>query len=83
MSLPKLLIVYGGLLRAKDWTLEWQVELLTRLHSPYLLTLIGHCSDHGGHRLLVYEFMANGGLQEHLYPAKGMFISPFLVHRFI
>ncbi|CAL9119482.1 unnamed protein product [Musa textilis] len=49
---------------------KMEVELLTRLHSPYLLTLIGHCSD-GGHRLLVYEFMANGGLQEHLYPTKG------------
>ncbi|RWW53677.1 hypothetical protein BHE74_00039813 [Ensete ventricosum] len=50
---------------------KMEVELLTRLHSPYLLTLIGHCSD-GAHRLLVYEFMANGGLQEHLYPTKGM-----------
>ncbi|KAJ8476648.1 hypothetical protein OPV22_020375 [Ensete ventricosum] len=49
---------------------KMEVELLTRLHSPYLLTLIGHCSD-GAHRLLVYEFMANGGLQEHLYPTKG------------
>ncbi|CAL9763136.1 unnamed protein product, partial [Musa acuminata subsp. burmannicoides] len=48
---------------------KMEVELLTRLHSPYLLTLIGHCSD-GGQRLLVYEFMANGGLQEHLYPTK-------------
>ncbi|XP_074588840.1 putative serine/threonine-protein kinase PBL7 [Curcuma longa] len=47
-----------------------EVELLTRLHSPHLLTLVGHCSD-SGHRLLVYEFMANGGLQEHLYPTKG------------
>ncbi|KAK3140490.1 hypothetical protein QOZ80_5AG0401740 [Eleusine coracana subsp. coracana] len=46
---------------------EMEVELLTRLRSPYLLSLIGHCSE-GGHRLLVYEFMANGGLQEHLYP---------------
>ncbi|KAG1330270.1 Protein kinase superfamily protein [Cocos nucifera] len=49
---------------------KMEVELLTRLRSPYLLGLIGHCSD-GGHRLLVYEFMANGGLQEHLYPNSG------------
>ncbi|WOL02081.1 putative serine/threonine-protein kinase PBL7 [Canna indica] len=49
---------------------KMEVELLTRLHSPYLLILVGHCSD-GSHRLLVYEFMANGGLQEHLYPTRG------------
>ncbi|XP_062231006.1 probable serine/threonine-protein kinase PBL7 [Phragmites australis] len=49
---------------------DMEVELLTRLRSPYLLGLIGHCSE-GGHRLLVYEFMANGGLQEHLYPNRG------------
>ncbi|KAI3437541.1 Protein kinase domain-containing protein [Psidium guajava] len=44
-----------------------EVELLSRLHSPYLLTLLGYCSDRN-HKLLVYEFMASGGLQEHLYP---------------
>lgn len=44
-----------------------QVELLSRLRSPYLLALLGYCSDNS-HKLLVYEFMANGGLQEHLYP---------------
>ncbi|RLN00583.1 serine/threonine-protein kinase NAK [Panicum miliaceum] len=49
---------------------EMEVELLSRLRSPYLLSLIGHCSE-GGQRLLVYEFMANGGLQEHLYPSRG------------
>nr|CAD1843229.1 unnamed protein product [Ananas comosus var. bracteatus] len=49
---------------------KMEVELLTRLRSPYLLGLIGHCSENG-HRLLVYEFMANGGLQEHLYPNGG------------
>ncbi|KAF5185437.1 Kinase family protein [Thalictrum thalictroides] len=46
---------------------EMEVELLSRLRSPYLLALIGHCSDND-RKLLVYEFMANGGLQEHLYP---------------
>ncbi|CAN8254251.1 unnamed protein product [Cochlearia groenlandica] len=44
-----------------------EVELLTRLCSPYLLTLLGYCSDNS-HKLLVYEFMANGSLQEHLHP---------------
>ncbi|CAH8310428.1 unnamed protein product [Eruca vesicaria subsp. sativa] len=46
---------------------KMEVELLSRLRSPYLLALIGYCSDNS-HKLLVYEFMANGGLQEHLYP---------------
>uniref|UniRef100_A0A0D9WDT4 Protein kinase domain-containing protein n=1 Tax=Leersia perrieri TaxID=77586 RepID=A0A0D9WDT4_9ORYZ len=70
---------------------EMEVELLSRLRSPYLLGLIGHCSE-GGHRLLVYEFMANGGLQEHLYPngaleaAKGLEylherVNPPVIHR--
>ncbi|KAH6780681.1 Protein kinase superfamily protein [Perilla frutescens var. hirtella] len=47
-----------------------EVELLGRLSSQYLLSLIGYCSD-TNHKLLVYEFMANGGLQEHLYPISG------------
>ncbi|KAL0724688.1 hypothetical protein Bca4012_039287 [Brassica carinata] len=45
---------------------KMEVELLSRLRSPYLLALLGYCSDNS-HKLLVYEFMANGGLQEHLY----------------
>ncbi|XP_057508557.1 probable serine/threonine-protein kinase PBL23 [Actinidia eriantha] len=48
-----------------------KVELLSQLHSPYLLALIGYCSD-SNHKSLVYEFMANGGLQEHLYPISGI-----------
>ncbi|GER56464.1 protein kinase superfamily protein [Striga asiatica] len=47
-----------------------EVELLGRLRSPYLLPLIGYCSENK-RKLLVYEFMVNGGLQEHLYPARG------------
>lgn len=52
---------------------KYQVELLCRLRSPYLLPLIGYCSE-SSHKLLVYEFMANGGLQEHLYPTNGMYL---------
>ncbi|KAH9791371.1 protein kinase domain-containing protein [Citrus sinensis] len=48
---------------------KMEVELLGRLRSPYLLALLGYCSDR--RKLLVYDYMANGGLQEHLYPANG------------
>eukprot|EP01018_Ginkgo_biloba_P014092 Gb_29215 [translate_table: standard] len=43
-----------------------EVDLLSRLHSPYLLELIGYCADLD-QRLLVYTYMPNGSLQEHLY----------------
>ncbi|KAF3778283.1 Inactive protein kinase [Nymphaea thermarum] len=46
-----------------------EVELLGRLHSSYLLALVGYCSDNN-HKLLVYDYMANGSLQEHLYPTE-------------
>ncbi|CAN1850785.1 Receptor-like cytoplasmic kinase 185 [Linum perenne] len=49
---------------------EVEVELLSRLRSPYLLALLGYCSGNN-RKLLVYDFMANGGLQEHLYPLPG------------
>lgn len=55
-----------------------QVELLSRLRSPYLLPLLGYCSDNS-RKLLVYEFMANGGLQEHLYPVSGGKFYIFLI----
>ncbi|CAI9089187.1 OLC1v1023707C4 [Oldenlandia corymbosa var. corymbosa] len=47
-----------------------EVELLSRLRSPYLLLLIGYCSE-SNHKVLIYEFMVNGGLQEHLHPVDG------------
>lgn len=47
-------------------TLAWsQVDMLTRLSSPYLLSLWGYCMD-DNHRLLVYEYMRNGSLQDQL-----------------
>ncbi|PKA52662.1 Serine/threonine-protein kinase PBS1 [Apostasia shenzhenica] len=46
-----------------------EVDLLSRLEHPNLVTLIGYCAD-GKHRFLVYEFMPIGNLQDAL---NGMF----------
>ncbi|KAM7273679.1 hypothetical protein ACFE04_028343 [Oxalis oulophora] len=44
-----------------------EVDLLSRLYSPYLVELLGYCADQN-HRLLVFEHMPNGTLQNHLHP---------------
>ncbi|CAI5470022.1 unnamed protein product [Closterium sp. Yama58-4] len=43
-----------------------EVLMLSLLHHPHLVNLIGYCAD-GDQRLLVYEFMANGALEDHLH----------------
>ncbi|KAK7277901.1 hypothetical protein RJT34_22920 [Clitoria ternatea] len=43
-----------------------EVDLLSRLHSPYLVELLGYCADQH-HRLLIFEHMPNGTLQHHLH----------------
>ncbi|KAL5701680.1 non-specific serine/threonine protein kinase [Ranunculus cassubicifolius] len=45
-----------------------EVDLLSRLHSPYLVELLGYCADQH-HRLLIFEYMPNGSLQQHLHPS--------------
>ncbi|CAN6448596.1 unnamed protein product [Victoria cruziana] len=42
-----------------------EVDLLSRLDHPNLVALIGYCAD-GKHRFLVYEYLRNGNLQNHL-----------------
>ncbi|XP_016185614.1 probable serine/threonine-protein kinase PBL28 [Arachis ipaensis] len=42
-----------------------EVDILSRLDHPNLVSLIGYCAD-GKHRFLVYEYMQNGNLQHHL-----------------
>ncbi|CAL4908056.1 unnamed protein product [Urochloa decumbens] len=44
-----------------------EVDLLSRMDSPYLVGLLGYCADQS-HRLLVFEFMPNGSLRSHLHP---------------
>lgn len=40
--------------------------MLSLLHHPNLVNLIGYCAD-GDQRLLVYEFMPLGSLEDHLH----------------
>ncbi|KAH7404430.1 hypothetical protein KP509_15G025600 [Ceratopteris richardii] len=44
------------------------LELLSRLHHPHLVMLIGACPDKP---CLIYEYMANGSLEERLYCQGG------------
>ncbi|WOK93271.1 protein kinase 2B, chloroplastic [Canna indica] len=48
----------------KEWLTE--VNYLGQLHHPNLVKLIGYCSE-GDTRLLVYEFMPKGSLENHLF----------------
>ncbi|XP_068327593.1 probable serine/threonine-protein kinase PBL28 isoform X2 [Pyrus communis] len=42
-----------------------EVDILSRLEHPNLVSLIGYCAD-GKQRFLVYEYMQKGNLQDHL-----------------
>ncbi|XP_021842854.2 probable serine/threonine-protein kinase PBL28 isoform X1 [Spinacia oleracea] len=48
-----------------------EVDILSRLDHPNLVSLIGYCAD-GKHRFLVYEYMQNGNLQDHLNSERKM-----------
>ena len=43
-----------------------EVLMLSLLHQTNLVNLIGYCAD-GDQRLLVYEFMPLGSLEDHLH----------------
>ncbi|KAI5658934.1 hypothetical protein M9H77_27727 [Catharanthus roseus] len=43
-----------------------EVDLLSRLESAYLVELLGYCADQH-HRLLIFEYMPNGTLQQLLH----------------
>ncbi|KAJ0257722.1 serine/threonine-protein kinase PBL28 [Hirschfeldia incana] len=51
-----------------------EVDILSRLDHPNLVSLIGYCAD-GKNRFLVYEYMQNGNLQDHLNGIKEAKIS--------
>lgn len=43
-----------------------EVDIISRVHHRHLVSLVGYCST-GAQRLLVYEFVDNGTLEEHLH----------------
>ena len=55
---------------------EWLAEVVylgMQLTHPHLVKLLGYCcQDH--HRMLVYEFMARGSLEHHLFKSKNLFV---------
>ncbi|KAK0574260.1 hypothetical protein LWI29_020602 [Acer saccharum] len=53
----------NGLQGNREFLVE--VLMLSLLHHPNLVSLIGYCAD-GDQRLLVYEFMPLGSLEDHL-----------------
>ncbi|KAI0519246.1 hypothetical protein KFK09_006688 [Dendrobium nobile] len=54
----------NGLQGNREFLVE--VLMLSLLHHPNLVNLIGYCAD-GDQRLLVYEYMPLGSLEDHLY----------------
>ncbi|GAA0175100.1 hypothetical protein LIER_28347 [Lithospermum erythrorhizon] len=51
----------------KEWLSE--INYLGQLHHPNLVKLIGYCVE-GEYRLLVYEYMPKGSLENHLFKCQ-------------
>nr|CAB3455400.1 unnamed protein product [Digitaria exilis] len=58
----------NGLQGNREFLVE--VLMLSLLHHPNLVSLIGYCAD-GEQRLLVYEYMPLGSLEDHLHDSCG------------
>ncbi|XP_038706974.1 putative serine/threonine-protein kinase-like protein CCR3 [Tripterygium wilfordii] len=50
----------------KESAFDSELALLSRLHHKHLVSLIGYCEENN-ERLLVYEYMNNGAVHDHLH----------------
>ncbi|XP_024003753.1 probable leucine-rich repeat receptor-like protein kinase At2g28990 isoform X3 [Eutrema salsugineum] len=65
-------VVYHGCVNGTQ-QVAVKVELLMRVHHINLVSLIGYC-DEGDHLALIYEYMPNGDLKQHLSGERGVFV---------
>eukprot|EP00268_Persea_americana_P012434 TRINITY_DN15249_c0_g1_i6.p1 TRINITY_DN15249_c0_g1~~TRINITY_DN15249_c0_g1_i6.p1 ORF type:complete len:425 (-),score=79.35 TRINITY_DN15249_c0_g1_i6:236-1510(-) len=64
LSVAVKILNHGGLQGHREWLAE--VSFLGHLLHPNLVKLVGFCIE-GDQRLLVYEFMPRGSLENHLF----------------
>lgn len=61
----------------KEDAFQSELAFLSRLNHKHLVSLIGFCVEND-ERLLVYEYMKNGALHDHLHPKNADFESPVI-----
>jgi serine/threonine protein kinase len=64
------------------FNLQAEVNYLGQLHHENLVKLIGYCSE-SENRLLVYEFMPKGSLENHLFRSKYIPLTKTFSHSFL
>lgn len=70
----------NGLQGNKEFLVE--VLMLSLLHHPNLVNMIGYCAD-GDQRLLVYEYLSLGSLENHLHGKVLIFLLYISINLFL
>ncbi|XP_050211247.1 putative serine/threonine-protein kinase-like protein CCR3 [Mercurialis annua] len=63
----------------KESAFDSELAFLSRVHHKHLVRLVGYCED-GDERLLVYEYMKNGALYDHLHDKNNIHKSSDMIN---